>query len=181
MRRTKAVLLIITSILMMGCKQDPQQEAAPAADASLNVRDHQGQTALLRAINTGQTDEARRIVDSGADINIGTEEGVTPLINAAGMGNVEVVRLLIEKGADVNKATNSNYTALMSASLNGHFEIVQVLLDAGADPNVKDKASGKTALTFAEEKGEQDKEKKDYQSIANLLKERGAGEATNKQ
>lgn len=176
MRRTRAVFLIITSVLMMGCKQDPQQESVPAADPNINMRDHQGQTALLRAVNAGQSEEARRIVDSGADVNIGTEEGVTPLINAAGMGNVEVVRLLIEKGADVNKATNSNYTALMSASLNGHYKIVQVLLDAGADPNLKDKASGKTALSFAQEKGEQDKDKKDYQSIADLLRQRGAAE-----
>jgi serine/threonine-protein phosphatase 6 regulatory ankyrin repeat subunit B len=178
MKRMKAIFLIITSLSMMGCKQDPLQEAAPAADPNINVRDYQGQTALLRAVNAGQNDEVRRIIDSGADVNIGTEEGVTPLINAAGMGNLEVVRLLIEKGADVNKATKSNYTALMSASLNGHYEIVQLLLDSGADPNAKDKVSGKTALTFAEEKGEQDKEKKDYQSIAELLKQRAAENVT---
>jgi ankyrin repeat protein len=178
MKRMKAVLLIITSLSMISCKQDPLQEAAPASDPNINMRDYQGQTALLRAVNAGQNDEVRRIVDSGADVNLGTEEGVTPLINAAGMGNLEIVRLLIEKGADVNKATKSNYTALMSASLNGHYQIVQLLLDAGADPNAKDKVSGKTALTFAEEKGEQDKEKKDYQSIAELLKQRAAETVT---
>ncbi|HSB10727.1 MAG TPA: ankyrin repeat domain-containing protein [Blastocatellia bacterium] len=162
--RTILVLLLLS---FAGCSKDskPNQNAsAPQNDkAALEARDTDGNTPLLRAVNSGDNFEVRRLVDAGADINAATNSGVTPLMNAGGMGNKEAVELLIAKGANVNHRTPGNYTPLMQAALTGQIEIVKVLLDAGADPAVKD-TGGRTAADYAEEHKHND--------IVQLLKER---------
>jgi ankyrin repeat protein len=60
---------------------------------------------------------------------------------------------LLERGADVNARDHDGETALMMAASGGSPEIVQALLDKGADVNAKFTATGKTALTLAEERG----------------------------
>jgi ankyrin repeat protein len=59
----------------------------------------------------GNTNEARRLISSGADVNYvhrwldGGKEfrSVTPLIRAAGLAHANVMSVLIEKGAEVRK------------------------------------------------------------------------------
>lgn len=155
---TRISVLILTVFMFVGCGNNAQsQDAKPSQtpQSDIEAPDSQGVTALLRAIQAGDTQEAQRLIDQGANVNAKTETGVTPLMNASGMGQVEIVKSLLEKGADVNSRAPGNYTPLMTAALTGQKVIVQILLDAGADAAVKD-ASGRDAAAYAKEKGHDD-------------------------
>jgi ankyrin repeat protein len=152
------MVLLLLAVLLSACT-NPQEsnyngttrnESAKPATGVTEAKDSEGNTPLINEVNKGNSEEVRRLIDSGAQVNAASNTGVTPLMNAAGMGNLEIVRMLIEKGADVNAKTPSGYSVLMSASLNGQAEIARVLLDAGADPKLKD-VGGRTAADFAAE------------------------------
>jgi ankyrin repeat protein len=152
------LILVCATTWLAGCAGSPSptpSEGAKPDKAQVEAPDQQGKTALMRAIEAGNTFEVRRLIDQGANVNARTESGVTPLMNAAGIGNKEIVQILMEKGADVNARTPGNYTVLMQAALVGQTEITKVLLDAGADPTVKD-TSGRTAADYAADKQHQD-------------------------
>jgi ankyrin repeat protein len=167
MKILTSLFLALAPISLIACgsaSDKKQNESSTAPDkASIEAPDQQGKTALMRAIEAGNTAEARRLIEAGANINAKTQSGVCPLMSAAGAGNKEIVELLIQKGADVNARTPGNYTVLMQAALVGQTEIVKILLDAGADPTVKD-TSGRTASDWAREK--------DHNDIVALLNEK---------
>jgi len=170
--RKDATLLLLLALSVVGCsKPSTASKNAQAPPPSLEAKDTEGNSALLRAVNSGDTNEVRRLVDAGADVNSASNSGVSPLMNAAGMGNKEAVEFLIKNGADVNHRTSGNYTALMQAALVGQTEIVKVLLDAGADPAVKD-AGGRTAMAYAQEQK--------HDEIAQLLKQKTGTQSAGK-
>ncbi len=61
-----------------------------------------GMTPLLYAARDGHTEEARRLVNAGADLEIAEANGMRPLLMALLNDHLEIARLLIEHGADVN-------------------------------------------------------------------------------
>ena len=69
-------------------------------------------------------------------------------------GHVECVKALLAAKADVNKANKDGLTPLMCVFMNGHVEIVELLLAAGAKKDKVDTIFGKTALTWATERGQ---------------------------
>ncbi|HUW49841.1 MAG TPA: ankyrin repeat domain-containing protein [Sulfuricella sp.] len=92
---------------------------------------------LFKAVATDDTNQARALLQGGADCNALNDEGVTLLMQAAQTGNLEMVKTLIESGADVNLADPQGWTALMKALYNhelncGFPDVVQTLIDAGA-------------------------------------------------
>src|SRR6185295_17855882 len=152
MRGKEIILSSLLALSALACaRTEPKPITASAPPPAAEVKDESGRTPLMRAVDSGETEGARKLIEDGADVNAETPAGVTALMNAAGMGNIVLVELLIKKGADVNHKTSGNYTPLMQASLVGQTEIVKILLDAGADPTIKDNA-GRTAADFAEEK-----------------------------
>ena len=163
--RKETMALMLLALLITACShsstsnKNSQPETTQAAN---EVKDIEGNTPLLAAVNVGNGIEARRLIDEGVDVNAANNTGITPLMNAAGMGDKELVELLIKKGADVNHRTPGNYTPLMQAALVGQTEIVKILLDAGADPSVKD-TGGRSAISYAED------QKKD--EIVKMLKQ----------
>ncbi|MEK6320525.1 MAG: ankyrin repeat domain-containing protein [Acidobacteriota bacterium] len=170
--RKDTVLLLLLAFFLGACSNSSTANKNSAApQPSLEAKDIEGNSALLRAVNSGDTVEVRRLVEAGADVNTASNSGVTPLMNAAGMGNKEAVELLIQKGADVNHRTSGNYTPLMQAALVGQTEIVKILLDAGADPSVKD-AGGRTAITYAQEQKHED--------LAQLIKQTMSSQSAGK-
>jgi ankyrin repeat protein len=177
MTHARVVLVLLAVSLVAGCKgASPSNQNAPAnanrAVLTTEVRDEHGATELKKAVDNNDTEEVRRLIDSGADVNAATPEGVTPLMNASGFGNKEAVEMLIAKGADVNARTKSNWTALMAAALSGQKEIIEILLAAGADPAVKDIVTNKTAADVAQEKNHKD--------IVELFKKRGVAPSAKK-
>jgi len=172
--RKDILLLLVLALLLGACsKSSTGNKNSPAAapQPGMETKDTEGNSALLRAVNTGDTFEVRRLVEAGANVNAENNSGVTPLMNAAGMGNKEAVELLIQKGADVNHRTSGNYTPLMQAALVGQMEMVKILLDAGADASVKD-AGGRTAAGYAEEQKHED--------IAQFIKQKAGSQGAGK-
>ena len=105
---------------------------------------------LHGAVEKGNLERVRFLVERGADKDKGNHHGFTPLYITSYYGHLEVVQYLVEQGASLDKATNGGWTPLSGAACRGHLEVVRYLLEQGAD---RDKAGndGWTPLHFATE------------------------------
>jgi ankyrin repeat protein len=83
---------------------------------------------LYLAIIRGLTDEARRLISTGADVNAPHErgDGASCLQLAAEKGNLELVELLVEHRADVNHV-GKHGVALIYALQGGHIPVYEYL------------------------------------------------------
>jgi hypothetical protein len=101
--------------------------------ADANAVDNNKDSVLMIAIDRGNLEMARLLVEQGADIRD------YHLMKVAYKGNLEMVRFLIERGADVNgKGILQGIT---------HLEVIRFFIERGADIN--ERYNGKTALHFA--------------------------------
>jgi hypothetical protein len=108
-------------------------------------------TPLIQASINGDYDEAKKLVQGGANINEPDSNGDTPLISAIRKGKVEVAKYLIESGADIRAKNKQGYDALLCAVDEvdyGQLEIVKILINKGANLESKD-LSGRTPLVVA--------------------------------
>ena len=145
----------------------------------LNARNNNGETALIRAVENGNTDIFTTLVEAGADMKIRDNYGNTPLIRASMIGEEYILDYILDSGSDVNETNNAGETALIVASRLGHYHIVEWLLSFEdeaeedgtymyiyeTDVNVVD-ATGNTALTVAKQYG--------HEEIVELLLDAGA-------
>jgi ankyrin repeat protein len=121
--------------------------AAPAAGA------RPAWAALHFAVQLGQTDAVRALLESGANVNDTLADGTSPLVLATQNGHWELGAFLVDRGADVN-AAKQGWTALHQISRirrtnvgflpppvgNGNMsslDLVRKLLASGADVNAK--------------------------------------------
>lgn len=113
-----------------------------------------GYTPLGLACFFGHLEEARLLLDHGADPNaISTNEmTVMPIHSALAGGHKEIVRLLLERGAEPDEPTGSDWTPLHYVAESGDLETARALIDAGARSGYT-RDDGKTALEVAEENG----------------------------
>lgn len=121
------------------------QEVGPDhAKNMINSRDHRGFTVLHKAIESGNMEVIRLLIEQGADINAEVAgpdpEGWTALHLAAFDGHHEVVKYLLDHGADLSRPGKgaSKMTPIRVAVTRAHPESVRVLLALGADPMEKD-------------------------------------------
>lgn len=82
---------------------------------------------LIKAITAGKIDEARRLIQEGADLEARDKYGWTALIIAAYWGRKEIVKMLLDAGADVNVVDKDGFTALHYAASGGYKEVVEML------------------------------------------------------
>ncbi|XP_052142397.1 uncharacterized protein LOC127762081 [Oryza glaberrima] len=94
--------------------------------------DNKGETALTFAINCGNEDMVRYLLDHGADTEKLNNDGLTALHFAAGEGKCKIVEILLSKGAYIDSLTTGG-TALHCAAYNGRDAVVKILLDHHAD------------------------------------------------
>jgi ankyrin repeat protein len=109
--------------------------------------------ALHFAVQLGQIDAARALLEAGADVNDALADGTSPLVLATQNGHWELGAFLVDQGADVN-ASKQGWTALHQISrirrTNVGFlpppvgkgnmsslDLVKKLLASGADVNAK--------------------------------------------
>ena len=124
--------------------------------ADPNIRDIDGDTALIKATSWNHIEIVELLLDNETDPNIPDRFGSTALMIASYRGLTEMVRLLLNRGADPNIQSEEDNTALIMASFNlikgtDYTKIVELLLDHGADPNIRG-PRGLTALMWAKRK-----------------------------
>jgi uncharacterized protein len=104
---------------------------------------------LMKAAESGDADEVRRLITAGADVNFTTDHGFRPLLMAVYYAHLDAARILLAHGADPNYTGFSEGTALIFAAGSGHTQIVSLLLNEGADANLALPRGGETALHVA--------------------------------
>jgi ankyrin repeat protein len=113
---------------------------------------------LLYAARDGRLENAKILLDAGADLELADANGITPLLMAISNNQIEVARFLIDRGAKINVSDWYGRTPLWTAVEvrnmdfdNASFEngvdreplleLIRVLLERGADPNPRTKES----------------------------------------
>ncbi len=108
---------------------------------------------LRHALNLGDVESARQLIEEGGDPNETSENNGTTLLYAATQkGDEDLARwLLLEKRADATIANHSGRTALHQAALFGRPVIASLLLEAGGDIDAIDETNS-TPLDFAQQR-----------------------------
>ncbi len=111
------------------------------AGADVNVSIEQGRlagmTPLMLAVQKGQLDTVKILVDAGAKVNVKrNSDGETALMLAI-RENPTIAHVLLDKGASVNDRRLDGLTALMLAAKAGEESVVKKLISYGAAVNVK--------------------------------------------
>jgi ankyrin repeat protein len=75
-----------------------------ARGADPNIKDGQGNTPLLVAVNNGASGVIDLLVKGGANVNLGNGSGETPLIRAVQRRDLSLVRILLAAGADPDQS-----------------------------------------------------------------------------
>jgi ankyrin repeat protein len=137
--------------------------------------DYHGETPLYVAVEYGQLEIVRYLIEKGADIRKRNKEGANPLYQAISSGSfktqncstyVEIAKILLEEGAELDAVVQQHpplHLAIHS------IEMINLLIKHRADVNVKD-VYGNTVLDKALKAG--------YKEIAELLIKHGAKQTT---
>ena len=82
----------------------PEASAATRAACAIDAPDAEGCTALWRACEECDVEDARRLLGRGAGVDCATKTGCTPLHAACQDGHEAAARLLLQRGAAVDLA-----------------------------------------------------------------------------
>jgi len=94
--------------------------------------------ALVVAVDRGQNEIVRLLLENGADSKTMDENGKPVLLCAAEKGFTDIVVALLENGANVDATEKFDLeTGLMLATRNGHKDTVKVFLQYDANRNLK--------------------------------------------
>ena len=108
-----------------------------------------GSEALYTAIEKGDVEMVRLLVEAGADVNAAAGfGGNTPLHEAVEQGDAEIVKILVAAGADVNAEGYFDRTPLSLAAEEGATEIMQILLGSGPDADTSEGGEDKEAASM---------------------------------
>lgn len=131
----------------------PTVKSLIAAGVDVNTRDRNTDaTALDEAVNYGNREMVRVLLDAGAEINARSSRAQTALMRLDHDGTEKLVWDLVAAGAKINLRDEDRDTALILAAYYSKPEVVRALIDAGAKINAKNK-KGETALMKAAEGG----------------------------
>ncbi|HUP67293.1 MAG TPA: ankyrin repeat domain-containing protein [Sphingomicrobium sp.] len=117
----------------------------------IDSRDGKGDTALIIALNRGDSDWVGFLLNKGANPNLAsTKSGDTPLIAAARIGLQDAAEWLLNLGAKVDGTNRQGETPLIVAVQLRQVQMIRFLLAHGANPDKVDSAQGYSARQYAE-------------------------------
>lgn len=124
------------------------------ANALGQIPDFTPQTPLLRAILVGDSPEAKRLLDAGANPNESSIIGAPGVLFPIMRNDQDLFRAMVAHGADVKALDMAGSSTLMWAAAmeGGDPTIAQELLRLGVDPKTTNKLN-ETALTWATRRG----------------------------
>lgn len=96
-------------------------------------------TVLMTAIDEGNLDMVRLLLDHGALLNGDDHPApMRPLRSAVNQNNLGIIKILLERGAEVNALSKPPHgTALLGAISRDQHSIIQLLLQYNADPLIE--------------------------------------------
>jgi ankyrin repeat protein len=162
-----AALQLVAALIDAGADVNARVKEFPPARrymlplGSLEWVDFTGQTAFIRAAQSGDVPAMRLLLSKGADPKITTVNGTNALMTAAGVNWVigqtfsepgmylEAVRLCLDLGFDVNAVNQMGLAAVHGAANRGSDDIIELLASRGARLDIPDK-EGRTPITWAE-------------------------------
>ncbi len=100
-----------------------------------NETDNDDISDMLHAIEEGDVETIKMLLDNGMDINTPLYKGRTPLIEAAHLQQTDVLTYLANRGAEVNIIAEDGYTAMLEAAEHGPLAHVKLLAQQNADIN----------------------------------------------
>ena len=103
---------------------------------------------LHLVVTRGYYNEAKILIEKGANIELKDRYGYTPLEVAVHNGHISIVKLLIEKGSKINDQNGWKETPLHFALKRNKKEIIELLLQNGANMDLKNE-DGKTPKDIA--------------------------------
>lgn len=107
-----------------------------------------GSSGLIGAVEAGDLQSVRALLDQGADMQVTSNGGMTPLHLAAFLGHRDIVATLVSAGADVDVRDRFERTPLHHAAFDGHESVVVYLLLHDADPEARSE-NGHSAFELA--------------------------------
>jgi len=113
-----------------------------------DLRDINGDTALIFAALHKHTDILKALVEAGANLDMQGENGNTALLRAADKNDNEAIRVLIKAKANIDPVNKFRITPLTYCALHGNLEGVKALVEAWAELEIQT-ARGNTALSLA--------------------------------
>jgi uncharacterized protein len=119
---------------------------------NVEIRTAKDESPLMIAALKGRLNEAKKLIDKGADVN---KTGWTPLHYAATGAHLAIMELLLEQHAYIDAESPNGTTPLMMAAQYGNAAAVKLLLEAGADPTLRNQL-GLNAIDFANRSGRED-------------------------
>lgn len=99
----------------------------PLGGLQAKLHGEEKKSLLHIAVQMGNADYARQLIDAGADVNARSELG-TPLFRAVSFDNLDLVKLLVEAGAKINTKVHG-LTALQLAKEDGYDAIYEYLFE----------------------------------------------------
>ena len=111
------------------------------AKPSINFQNKKGETALFKAVKSGNIQTIKILLENGADPNIYTEYPKrTPLLGALSkaMDNDEIVHILIENGSDINASDDFGNFPVIFCSAYGLKVTLKLLIQENVDLSVRD-------------------------------------------
>ena len=117
-----------------------------AAGADLDLKDREGHSALVLALEHSSAEAVSLLLENGADVNTMNNSGVTPLMLSVKKYSTEAVALLLNKGADPNPKVKPDNSPLMLAVKHSTTKVVRLLVEQGAHLNTVT-ATGESLLS----------------------------------
>lgn len=97
--------------------------------ATVNARDHFGETALSAAIGASEYGTAELLLERGADPNLGSMAWGPPILRAIRAGDMHSVQLLLRYGVDPSRTIRGERTPIETARYHKQDTILAVLIE----------------------------------------------------